>query len=251
LYVPFKTGDVFRECDKCPEMVVIVPSPSMFPIGTRNNEAQKIKPYAIGRFEITRAQFRASGVQTGKGCYSPTPGLHYDIQRNADGPGFEQGADHPVVCVNWNEIQRYLAWLNEQNGLKLAYRLPTESEWDIGARAGATSRQYWGDDSDQACDYGNVFDLTAAQEFVASAHYQCSDGYAYTAPVGRFKSNALGLYDMIGNVWEWLQDCDRTQDCKLGAAAGGSWYWSNGRHYHYSFSNIRVNHLGFRVARDL
>jgi formylglycine-generating enzyme required for sulfatase activity len=120
-----------------------------------------------------------------------------------------------------------LAWLNKRNGLKLAYRLPTESEWDIAARAGRpTGWQYWGDDADQACDYGNVFDWAAAQTLNASAEHQCGDGYAYTAPVGRFKPNGFGLHDMIGNVWEWLQDCGRhagREDCTSRVAVGGSW----------------------------
>ena len=258
LYMPFKTGDVFQECAECPEMVVIVADRTMLPMDMPASEAQKFKPYAIGKFEITRAQFRASGVRTGAGCY---PRMREDSklgeQLNAEHAGFEQSADHPVVCVSWNEIQGYLAWLNKQDGLKLAYRLPAQFEWDIAARGGGTAWQYWGEDNDQACDYGNVFDRTAAQTFAAAANYQCSDGYAHTAPVGRFKPNAFGLHDMIGNVWEWLEDCGRIggrRDCAFRVGVGGSWapgITDDYRRYYLEFSDARRDHLGFRVARDL
>jgi formylglycine-generating enzyme required for sulfatase activity len=239
-------------------MVVIVADRTMLPMDMPASEAQKFKPYAIGKFEITRAQFGASGVRTGAGCY---PRIREDSklgeQLNAEHAGFEQSADHPVVCVSWNEIQGYLAWLNKQNGLKLAYRLPAQSEWDIAARGGGTAWQYWGEDNDQACDYGNVFDRTAAQTFGAAANYQCSDGYAHTAPVGRFKPNAFGLHDMIGNVWEWLDDCGRSggrRDCTFRVGVGGSWapgITDDYRRYYLEFSDARRDHLGFRVARDL
>jgi formylglycine-generating enzyme required for sulfatase activity len=256
LYMPFKTGDVFQECAECPEMVVIVPDPTVLPTDMPASEAQKMKPYAIGKFEITRAQFRASGVQPGRGCY-PQMRKGLDEKLNAEHPGFEQGADHPVVCISRNEIQGYLAWLNKQNGLKLAYRLPAQSEWDIAARGGASAWQYWGEDNDQACEYGNVFDRTAAQTFAVSANYQCSDGYAYTAPVGQFKPNALGLHDTIGNVWEWLEDCGRSrgrEDCVFRVAVGGSWapgIMDDYRRFYFTSTDTRQDYLGFRVARTL
>jgi formylglycine-generating enzyme required for sulfatase activity len=255
LYTPFKTGDVFQECAECPEMVVIVPDPTIVPTNMSASEAKKIKPFAIGKFEVTRSQFRASGLKTGVGCY-PSTREGREEQLNSEPPGFEQALDHPVVCVNRIEVYSYLAWLNKRNGLKLAYRLPAQSEWDIAARGGAPGWQYWGEDNDQACEHGNLFDRTGSQAFGVSANYECSDGYAYTAPVGRFKPNALGLHDTIGNVWEWLEDCGRfagREDCNLRVEVGGSWAHSvmDYRRYYGTTDDLRRDNRGFRVARTL
>ena len=86
------------------------------------------------------------------------------------------------------------------------FRLPSEAEWEYAARAGTTTARFWGDDTDDACAYANVRDLTLAKAFSWSDVHDCDDGYAVTAPVGRFQPNAFGLYDMLGNVWEWCQD---------------------------------------------
>ncbi len=123
LYAPYKTGDVFQECADCPEMVVIVPDPKGFTIGSPESEQGRqtdekqfgpikfAKPYAIGKFEVTRAQFNTSGVQPSGSCYtwdSKNSTWQLDPKRNWEQPGFDQGSDHPVVCVNWNEVQEYL-----------------------------------------------------------------------------------------------------------------------------------------------
>ena len=285
LYAPFKTGDVFQECTNCPEMVVIIPDPNGFTIGTAESEAkwgrdndekpfEPIKfarPYAIGRFEITFAQFGASGIKSEPCRYWTGKEWQLDPQRSWQAPGFEQDATHPVVCVSWNDTQSYLKWLNGQAGLtqKDAYRLPSEAEWEYAARGGTTTARYWGNEPAPACNYANVADRTAKQKFSDWTIHECSDGFVYTAPVGRYKPNGFGLFDMIGNVWEWVQDCYadqytesirnggafETANCGLRVLRGGSWfdYPVNTRSAlrNRYVPGIRVNFLGFRVARTL
>ena len=285
LYAPFKTGDVFQECADCPEMVVIVPDPKGFMIGSERQENETpfgpirfAKPYAIGRFEITRAQFRVSGVQAGARCMVwDGKNWQADQQRSSEHPGFDQGAEHPVVCVNWDEAQSYLGWLNRQTGVagNDAYRLPSEAEWEYAARGGTTTARYWGNEPGQACGYANVADRTAhtAQQTFADIRdliHNCSDGFVYTAPVGRFKANAFGLHDMIGNVMEWVQDCWtlhygesirsggsalETQNCVYRIVRGGSWSdapdFARAAVRKWFVVGYRASYLGFRVARAL
>ena len=223
LYAPYKTGDVFQECADCPEMVVIIPDPNGFTIGTPESLAmfgrkadeepfgpiRFAKPYAIGKFEITRAQFKSSGVQPGATCANLAIKLDVstDTSKSWERPGFEQGADHPVVCVSWNDVQEYLKWLNRQAGssAKDPYRLPSEAEWEYAARAGTTTVRYWGNEPKRACDYANVADRTGKK--TDGAIHECSDGFVYTAPIGQFTANEFKLKDMIGNAAELVEDC--------------------------------------------
>lgn len=115
---------------------------------------------------------------------------------NWDHVGFSQNDQHPVVCVSWMDVQSYISWLNE-NSIG-GYRLPTEAEWEYAARAGTQTAYFWGNGVDsKACRYGNVNDKNWANGF------PCDDGYKYTAPIGKYRINNFGLYDMTGNVWEW------------------------------------------------
>ncbi|MCI5183503.1 MAG: hypothetical protein D3921_13480, partial [Candidatus Electrothrix sp. AW1] len=115
-------------------------------------------------------------------------------------------AKQPVVKVYWEDARAYAAWLAQRSGKKI--RLPTEAEWEYAARAGTNTARFWGDVSDNACLYANVYDTTSQKTMIYSnrMHHNCDDGYAVTAPVGSFQANSFGLHDMLGNVWEWCTD---------------------------------------------
>jgi formylglycine-generating enzyme required for sulfatase activity len=113
-----------------------------------------------------------------------------------------QDDNHPVVCISWNDAQAFKEWLSRSSGK--SYRLPTEAEWEYAARSGGKSYKYsWGNGAPS----GNIADKSLKRRFSDLAIWDgYDDGYVYTAPVGRFQANNLGLYDMTGNVWEWCQD---------------------------------------------
>jgi formylglycine-generating enzyme required for sulfatase activity len=174
----------------------------------------KIAPFAIGVHEVTFAEYDLFAAATGR-----------DVP-NAQGWG---RADRPVINVRWQDAVDYAAWLSQRT--EKTYRLPTEAEWEYAARGGKEGEPfYWGDEVSQACDYANVQDQTLdraetsyesglkAAQFWAPA--SCPDDYVYTAPVKSKKPNGYNLYDMAGNVFEWVQDC--YQEGYEGAPADGS-----------------------------
>ena len=276
-------GSVFRDCSDCPEMVVV--PPGTFQMGASRGEAGSgenerprhvvkiARKIAVGRFEVTRAQFAAfvkdTGFKADNRCYVWLHSSTWENKpdRNWQDPGFEQADDHPVVCVGWQDAQAYLAWLGRRTGK--AYRLPTESEWEYFARAGTRTSRYWGDDLGLACEYANVHDKSAqaAHKFDWEPH-DCDDGFAETSPVGRFKPNPFGIYDVLGNAWEWTEDCLSTNyinapadgssrvpdECAKRVYRGGGWSGPalpragvrNGNPPGY-----RSQLLGFRVLRPL
>jgi len=259
LYAPYKTGDVFQECVDCPEMVVIVPEVVETGGGMRKSSDPILKPFAIGKYEVTRAQYYAAGVNIGQGCWDAAGDSREKMrERNSKAPGFEQTDDHPIVCVDIGEIRSYFAWLNSRTGAVRAYRLPSEAEWFHAAMAGTGDVDPWGDVGARACEYANVYDSTAAAgKPDRPAAYECSDGYVFSAPVGRFKPNAWGLHDTMGNVEEWLEDCGRgepqSESCNFRVVAGGHYREAlkDSRRYLSESSNGRKNYTGFRVARFL
>ncbi len=176
--------------------------------------------FAMGRYEVTVGEFRrfvnATGYQTEaekEGSCSVWVGD--SSGKNWRNLGFSQNENHPVVCVSWNDATAYAEWLTQQTGKQ--YRLPTEAEWEYAARAGTTTSRYWGNNPDDACRYANVHDNTSKQENQGFSwtHHDCTDGYAQTAPVGRFQPNGFDLFDMLGNVWEWT--CSEYQETYNGA----------------------------------
>ncbi len=217
-------GEIFQDCDACPEMVVI--PPGEFVMGSPEVEAGRYdaegpqhtvrieRAFALGRDEVTVIQWVAC-VADG-GC----PGGRAVEQE----PG--QGADGaPAIMVSWLDAKEYVGWLSRVTGKP--YRLASESEWEYAARAGTTGARFWGEDADGACANANVHDLTSREEnlqFLWTNH-ECDDGYAGAAPVGSFAANGFGVRDMLGNVAEWVADC--WNDTYAGAPSDGS-EWSSG-----------------------
>ena len=116
------------------------------------------------------------------------------------------GDAQPAVAVSWHDANNLCQWLTGQNGGQYHFRLPSEAEWEYACRAGADTSRYWGEDSAKACVHENVADYTAQKQLGLKALHQCDDGYATTAPVGSFRPNPFGLYDMLGNVLQWCED---------------------------------------------
>ena len=231
----FKQGDSFSDCSSCPEMVVL--PAGTFTMGSPPGEAGRTsdegplhevtigKPIAVGKFEVTRGLFAVFaeeiGLRTADGCYVLSgPGEKKLPNRSWLEPGFQQSDDDPVVCVSWDEASAYAKWLSKKTGQD--YRLPSEAEWEYAARGesapGTYPRFYFGADDKDLCAYANGADTSTSLD----AHNQtCSDDIAEsTATVGRYKPNAFGLYDTLGNVWEWTADC--YHDSYSGAPADGA-----------------------------
>ena len=210
------------------------------------------RDFYLGKHEITNAQFRA---------FRPD---HDSLNDN----GYSlNGKDQPVVHVSWNDAIAFCDWLSEQSGKKVS--LPSEAEWEYACRAGTTTRRYWGDDlsDDQACPYENVSNPSGKRLFGWDRDvFSCEDGFYVTAPVGLFHPNDFGLYDLLGNAWEWCYD-------RLGAysskeqvdpvySGSGTYRVLRGGNYSSNPSNVRSafrnyanpnaanEGLGFRVVVD-
>jgi formylglycine-generating enzyme required for sulfatase activity len=265
-----KPKDSFQECGSCPEMVV-VPAGS-FTMGSPADEKSRSanegpqhtvtisKPFAVGKFHVTRDQFAAFVQKTGYAAQTDCSREGGGLDGSWRDPGFAQEGSHPVVCVRWNDTKAYVDWVAKETGKP--YRLLSEAEWEYAARGrtspGAYPRFWFGDDEKEICRYANG-DTSA----------WCNDGYKYTSPVGNYAPNAFGLYDMTGNAYQWLADC-LYDDGYNGAPADGS-AWTSGncaghaarggsfRHYPWylraayrnASHNANGNDSGFRLARTL
>jgi len=242
------SGRVFRDCENCPEMVEI--PAGKFMMGSTDGDSDEKppheihidKPIAVGRYEITFDEWEGC-VKDGGCVKNKTP--------NDDGLGRGR---HPVINVSWMDAREYVDWLSRKTGK--TYRLLSEAEWEYAARAGTTTKYAFGDT------------LNAKQAKFSGG----KQGIGETAEVGSFPPNNWGLYDMHGNVWEWVEDCyspsyaDTPTDGSaragvpecLGAARvlrGGSWDYGpedlrSALRYHLP-PIYRVNEIGFRVAREL
>lgn len=139
-----------------------------------------------------------------------TNGQFRKFQKDHDSRNYSghslNGDSQPAVYVTWHDANNFSQWLTGQNGGQYKFRLPTEAEWEYAARAGSEASRYWGEDVAKTCLYENVGDLTAQKQLGIESAHECDDGYAATAPVGAFQPNAFGLYDLLGNVWEWCSD---------------------------------------------
>src|ERR1700736_788869 len=281
--VATKPGSVFRECPDCPEMVVI-PAGS-FTMGSSESEKDwaahhgaspqsvadetpqhqvALRSFALGKYVVTRAEYaafvRETGYPPGDGCGKDSFKWNKQPELNWKSPGFDQSDRDPVVCVNRNDARAYVSWLNRKvsgstsNKDNGPYRLPTEAEWEYAARAGTTTRFWWGDDDDAAA--------------VDHAWFKAnSDGHSHS--VGSKPANAFGLYDIVGNVWQWTEDCHAESYAKPpleGSAAespsgcmrvdrGSCWIYPawllRSATRERNPADFRDVIMGFRVARNL
>jgi formylglycine-generating enzyme required for sulfatase activity len=288
-----QAGQAFRDCSDCPEMVVI-PAGS-FLMGSsaaetardveavvpRNEFAYAKKemaseqpqhsvninqPFALGKYRVTRGEFasfvRETGYSAGTGC-TLWIDHKYPVSPDAgwQNPGFPQTDRDPVVCVSWRDAKAYIAWLNAKFLGRIPavgdgpYRLPSEAEWEYAARSGTRTSRWWGD----LIEVGN-----ANCDGCGSAWDK-----RQTSPSGSFQTNPFGLSDVLGNAWEWTEDCWNetyvgapgdgsawtSGVCDSHVMRGGSWTnrpWvlrsalrSDGTAYR------RTNYIGFRVAKAL
>ena len=229
-----RPGTVFRDCAVCPEMVVVAAGSFMmgsptWEEGRFDDEGPQHRvtigsPFAVGVYEVTFAEWDACVGAGGCGGYRP------------EDEGWGRGR-RPAINVSWDDAQGYVQWLSRETGEQ--YRLLTEAEWEYVARAGTTTARYWGDSESGQCRNGNGYDRTSHAEYGWDWNepVACSDGYVDTAPAGSFQPNAFGLYDVLGNVWEWTEDCWnddyssaptdgsawQSGDCSPRVLRGGSW----------------------------
>ena len=270
----------FRECTDCPEMVA-VPAGS-FVMGSPKAEHGRfdsegpqhsvaVGAFAIGKYDVTIAEFLIFLRETG---YQPPPcddiqhlAWHSPGHDRATPPGETDPPLWPAHCLNWSDAEAYIGWLNRKvaptgatsRRLDGPYRLPSEAEWEYAARAGTTTARWWG-------------------EGIGTGNADCNGcGSKWDddliAPVGSFGPNSFGLYDMLGNVWQWVNDCWHESyveapsngsswtsgDCAMRVLRGGS--WSNLPAFVRSAARTKAyadgidsdysNYAGFRVARTL
>ena len=246
-----KGGDSFKECaTDCPEMIIVPAGSFMMGSpptenGRYNSEGPQhavtiAKPFAVSKYELTFAEWDACA-------------RYGDCDPNISDAGFGRG-QQPVIGVTWGDAKQYVAWLSKMTGE--TYRLLSEAEYEYAARAGTQTVYPWGDEigkNNADCDgCGSQWDNRQP------------------APVGSFAANRFGLYDMVGNIVEWVEDCIHNNydgaptdgsawigggDCKLRVVRGGSWH--RGPEFLRSalrlaiLTGARYNNLGFRVGRTL
>ena len=284
-----------RDCTSCPEMVVIPGGVAILGASSadryRNTDEVPTRtfripaPFAVSRYEITRKEYDAFVHATQRpvvgACLTDRAqrgNWVVDAATTYRDPGFSQADDHPVACVSWDEAQAYIAWLNTQSSG--GYRLLTEVEWEYFARAGAQQDSVypWGNDPAQGCPFANGFDRTTMAVYAGmdTTGYKvfdpvdCADGWLNTAPVGSLAPNAFGVYDVIGNVAEWVEDCHSPSHelltesgdpppiagtCERRVVKGGSWgtlahNLRTAERVAYSATH-RDDSIGIRVAKTL
>ncbi|WP_233842317.1 SUMF1/EgtB/PvdO family nonheme iron enzyme [Dyella sp. 2HG41-7] len=297
LYANFKPGQVFSDRfvdmnGQSPTMLVVPTGTYM--MGAPDNEAGRAdtqtpqhevtisKGYALSQSDITVAQFRefvrASGykpdstTQGGASVYDERTGVMRDVSDanwQDDYAGHAATDNLPVVNISWNDANAYVQWLSQRTGKK--FRLPSESEFEYALRAGSTTRYWWGNSTPK----GKVENLTGSLDRSPSgrrwshAFQNYGDGFWGPAPIMSFSPNAFGLYDMDGNVSEWMADCWHDNyvrapvdgsawinpGCSIRVVRGGSWGSSpeqaNSAYRQGADASIRSGRVGFRILREL
>lgn len=259
-----KPGTVFKDCKDCPEMVVL-PTGS-FVMGTPDDEQGRqddegpmhsvtfTRPFAISRFQILAGEWDAYIKDTG--YKMPDGDKRPGRLCKAGKPSYPITARHPAVCMDLAEVNAYVDWLSKKTGKP--YRLTSESIREYAARAGSTGPF--------------PFPMDEGKEYSIAKHantYGASDGYNYTSPAGTFPPNAFGLYDMHGNVYEWVADCAHDnyvgaptdgspwleKDCKIQQIRGNDYgeapIFSRSGNRNQLYPHVRGDWIGFRVVRDL
>ncbi|RVU84730.1 formylglycine-generating enzyme family protein [Leucothrix sargassi] len=240
--------------------------------GCRSNEfppqTVSVKTFEISQHEVTVGQFKrfidstgyvTDAEQEARGCVFEdvsAPGRPYVMNSELTwrNPGYEQLDEFPVSCISWEDAQRYISWLNEEQ--KSTYRLPTEVEWEYAARGGQSTAFFWG--SEPSHDQANYQGVGGKDRWTAAS------------PVGQFPANKFSVQDTAGNLWEWVQDCWHdsyrgaptdgsawTENC-LGAnnrvRRGGAWDTTalavRSANRSPGAKHDRSNLYGFRIARD-
>ena len=264
---------IFRDCPGCPAMVETPPGSFMMgsPATERGRDDDEgprhrvtiASPFAVGVYEVTFGEWDA--CVAGGGC------------QDVGDEGWGRGT-RSVINVSWEDAQGYVRWVSRETGQR--YRLLTEAEWEYVARAGTETSRYWGESESVQCRYANGSDVSRAQSIRerqllrgdstrGDADVRCEDGFSWTAPVGLYEPNAFGLYDVLGNVWEWTEDCWnetytgapvdgrawRSGDCSRRVLRGGSWGDApvNLRSAYRlgSPAGLRYSLIGFRLARTI
>ncbi len=246
-----KPRDTFKECATCAEMVVVpagsftMGSPSSEPGHSPDEEPQHrvtiARQFAVGRFEVTFEEWDACAADGGCNGYKPSD------------EGWGRGR-RPVINVSWDDAKAYVAWLSKKTGK--SYRLPSGSEYEYATRAGTHTAYPW----------GNAVGTNNADCHNCGSQWDARQ----TAPAGSFAPNRFGLFDMVGNVREWTEDCYHSTysgapadgsawikgaNCSQRVVRGGSWliapaFLRSASRYWFA-SDYRLNYLGFRVARTL
>lgn len=238
-------GEVFRDCAACPELVEVPAGRYVMGTHAERYPAERpahlvtiARPFAIGRYEVTFDEWQACAADGG-------------CSRDPDDHKWGRGR-RPVINISWLEAVGYVEWLSRKTGK--AYRLPTEAEWEYVARAGTATEYWWGDDPGQGR---------------ANCRNCGPDVSHQSVPVGSFAPNPLGLFDVHGNVWEWVQDCWHpthegapkdgsarlNEPCHERVTRSGSWYYvdTNARAaYRSKFPAGAFSYgIGLRVVREL
>lgn len=277
---------VFKDCPVCPEMVALpagqfmMGSPADDPVRSRVEGLPRRvdipKPFAIGRFEVTIGQYETfvteTGLDVGNTCRiinkydgaNSTVGLTDPIT-SFRRPSYEATSDHPVGCISLHQAQAFVGWLRRRTGKP--YRLPNEAEFEYAARAGSRTVYSFGDDITQLCDYGRFADLGTPFPWKNACRTEAVYG---PLKVGSLRPNPWGLFDMHGNIWEWMEDCwtanptelptdgsalMRHEGCEMGVLRGGS--WASGSTRLRSAMRLPLlaasqhENMGFRVALTL
>ena len=255
-----EAGYIIQDCPQCPKMVYI--PTGNFRMGNHQGDGAgddipvhrvNLNGFFIGQTEITFAQWDAC-LAAGGCSHKPDD---YGWGRNS----------RPVMNVNWFDItDQYVPWLNKATGKR--YSLPTESQWEYAARAGSENKYFFGNSDSDLCHYANGLSYNGKFGLGSLGYDVCSDNYEYTSPVASFAPNPFGLYDIHGNVWEWVQDCLTegyhgaptdgsawlTGNCNVRLYRGGSWRSEYTDYLRVDFrdrdnAGSRSSNVGFRLAR--